>query len=352
MNIRPILLTVGSVAFASTLAAATVPLDSYETHGWINWFTSGVPAPVIVGRNSAHISSGAAAMQVTYTAQGTNTFAGISSRELLTESGSGMNTGWSLDIYCEAAAGATGQIAAKMELVGDGGSNSSGVDTALTLNGWTTIVLPAANMAGNYKNVGVVLVTGSGSGDFYLWLDNLQRDGVLWEDFETYQADKSTDVFPSNIDPPFRGEACFGGVTIGAPTPTAGNHCFGMTWTSDSDGKVEVGHSYASGVDMSTTNVVSVNVYVPTGTNLPTVSCYLVDDLGAGSFLTGSAVPVHDSWQNVSIRIDGVHTAPGFHDYDVRQIKIVCENAGSAGTLYFDAAATDVPVRLSGLSVE
>lgn len=318
--------------------AASVSLDNYETHQWMNWFASGVPAPTFVGLNSTHTTSGATAMQVQYSASGSGTFAGICTRELPTESGSGMSTGWTLDIYCEAGSGATGQPAAKLELVGDGAPNSAGTDTALNVNGWTTIVLPAANMQGNYKNVGVVLVTGSGSGAFNIWLDNLRRDGAMWDDFESAN---NTNVFPSNIDPPFRGERTMAGATIGAPAAYEGNHSYGTTWTLDSDGTIEIEHDYLPGRDFSTYNLISTQVYVPTGVGLPTVSFYFVDNNGVGSFQTGSAVPARNSWQQISVVISGMHTAPGFNDRDIRQIKTVMQGAGATGMIFVDDLRID-----------
>lgn len=350
MNSRILIFVAVTIAFACGVTAAPTDqiLDAFETHRWEIWWGNAT----IVGMNGTHTTHGSTALQVQFQAAGTDLGGVHTFEQLLRENGSTASSGFSVDVYCEPVGGATGAPGIKIELEGDGNGNLSGTDTQLTTGAWTTVVLPASNMQGFYDRVGFVLVSKvgqneGGNGTFNLWFDNVKRDSAIWEDFESPD---NTLVSPSNIDVPFRGERVLEGATVGAPASAQGGHSYGMTWSSDADGTVEVSIKYPTGRDFTSWNVMATNVWVPSSQPLPTVSFYIVDNLGVGSFHTGYAPTANATWQEVRVRIDGLHTA--VNSADIREVKIVAGGAGTAGTLFFDPAIVDVPVRMSGFSIE
>ena len=98
------------------------------------------------------------------------------------ESADGLSEGFSIWVYPEAVGATTGTPYLNLETEGAGQS-----DKMMLLAGyWNKLVLPAAKLSGSYTRFKLVAVPGSNcTGIFNLYVDFLQKDGLLWDDFES-----------------------------------------------------------------------------------------------------------------------------------------------------------------------
>lgn len=303
-------------------------LEEYETHNLWTVTGFGESQISIQGYDSTHFSQGAEALMIDYTTSSTPSFRGIQSQEFPQEVGTHLSTGFSVDIYVEAQAGATGMLLAKIELVrAEGGGNDASGDIPLSA-GWNTInVMPSKN----YKTVYVIFIDGSASGTFHIWLDNILRNGVVWEGFESTN---NTQIFPSSIEGGVVSERTLGGVTLAdpGPIPIQGNHAFRMTWNGDSDGKVEVNHLYSS-LDLSGYDFAYLDIFIPNDVPIPSSFGIFFTDGSLGSFHSGT-VTDKGAWEQVEINLTGLDAAIDITS--ITEMKVVFEGVGAEGTIYLD----------------
>ncbi|MCB2156607.1 hypothetical protein KQI84_17155 [bacterium] len=324
MNGKHLLLAAGVTLLAGAASAQSTIAENYETHNWVQWFGD---APV-VGYDGTHTTEGSSALHLQFNpASG---LAAVKTSEFLPEVGTGLSTGFTADVYV--SGGTSGVPMFKLEMNGESGSAESGADTALTLDSWTQVTIPSGNVVENYKEFRLIIPDNGATGVFDIWVDNIQREGALWDGFEQ---DNSSSVVPANVDGFARGDATVGGsvLTSAGPAPTEGSLLWAMEFSGDSNGDVEIQHFYSTPLDLSGYDDIAFDLYIPSGTTLPVASAFFWDG-AAGSFHTGPTISANDAWETVSLDITGL--VPAGDEASIDELKIVLGGIGAAGKVFLD----------------
>jgi hypothetical protein len=318
----------------NALPAGTLQ-EAYEARGWTYANTLQVS---VDGYTTAIRQQGQSALKLHYDCSDPSNWGIVyTTPDFPNESGTPQTT-YTIQVYLEPIGAAQGNPNFKLAL--QGASEMSGGDTALTSNTWTTVIVPPASVTGAFRQVKFIIGSNSGnaSGQFNLYVDTLKRGDTLIDGFEPgfaagnialVNTEGSAVGAPSDIR-----NLVTNPVTVG---PAEGAMAFAAQWSGDTNDTVEIQHNFTPVVNLSDYTTATVNVYVPTGTALPTLAAFFWD--GANGYLAPATVAptAHDAWQTLSIDISGIGTAGGGFDATaVQQMKLVLQSAGAAGSVYVD----------------
>jgi hypothetical protein len=338
---------------ASAPAQAALLQESYEARGWT--YASSLQVSV-TGYDTSIKEQGAAALKLHFDCSSSSNWGIVyTTPDFPNESGTPQTT-ITLSVYLEPIAGATGNPAFKLAM--QGASEMAGSDTALQPNAWTPVSIPPASLTGAFRQVKFIIGSNGASGQFNIYVDNLKRGNVLIDAFEPGFA--VGNVFLVNTE----------GAAAGAPAdvrdlvtdpvtagPTDGAMAFAAQWTGDANNTIEVQHIFTPTADLTLDTGLAVDIYVPTGTALPTVAAFFWDGSNGYMAPATSAPTAHDAWQTLQIDISGLASAGGgFNPATIHELKLVLQNAGAAGNLYLDnlklGLQSELPVELSAFAAE
>lgn len=325
------LLAVALLASA-TIASAQTKSESYESRSW-----QAVLSTSVVGYDTAHADQGTKALKVLFDASASPNFGLVDSAEFPAESFSSLATGFSVRIYVEPVGGATGVPQAKLALWATDNSEMANADIPLTANGWTTVDLPAASVTKNYKFVRIVVGQNGAAGQFNLYIDNMQRDGLLYDAFEPGVV---SSVQLVNTEGASVGGPMDPKVSVASPIVAGasnGSFAYAADWSGDTNNTVEIQHNFSPNADLTGYTSLKFDMYVPTGTALPTSVFGFFWDGAAGYGSDTSFTPTaNDVWQPVTLDITNITTASGFTPSSVDQLKLVLVSVPAAGRVYID----------------
>jgi hypothetical protein len=338
MNRTPKYLLIGLLAAASAASAQTKS-ESYEFRAW-----QGVLSTSVVGYDSAQAEQGTKSLKVLFDADVAPNFGLVDSSEFPPESFTPLATGFSVRVYAEAVGVTTGVPQAKLALWATDNSEMGGPDVPLTLNAWTTVDLPAANVIKNYKFGRLVVGANGSTGQFNLYVDNMQRDGVLYDAFEPGVASSVQLVNTEGASVGGPASAPFQVTSPVAGGGTDGSLVYAAQWSGDTNNTVEIQHNFNPNVDLAGYTSLKFDLYVPTGTALPTsVFGFFWDGAAGYSSDTSFAPTANDAWQSVTLDITGITTAVGFTATSVDELKLVLVNVPAGGRVYIDNVRLDNP---------
>jgi len=324
--------------FSSMAQGQLTTISTYERHNvGVNWGDAAwFGSASVSGLDTAHANTGSRAMKVQWTTTGGFGLAGIRTNEFLSEKGTGLSTGFTAQVYVERVSG-TGTPQIKIEATNESGGGMGGPDTALTLDSWTQVTLPAGSITANHKQLGFIFIENGSNGQFNFWIDTIQREGVMWDDFEVTNP---TRVAPSNVAATHRGEATLAGSSLATagPTPTEDGHAFGMTWSGEGDAAVEIQHLFSPALDLTGITKLRVDMYVA-GSTIPTNIQVFFWDGSTGAWSPNGNVTANDAWETIEYDITGIGGVPAFDITSVDEAKIVITGLTN-GTVFVDKMQT------------
>jgi hypothetical protein len=106
-----------------------------------------------------------------------------------------------------------------------------------------------------------------------------------------------------------------------------------MTWTGDTDNRAEILHDYSPYLSVTDTYSILVDVYVPSGANLPTIGAWLNDSAAGGAGFTGALVTANDNWETIEVSLSGVEAA--LIETEIASVSITVDGFPD-GTVYVD----------------
>jgi hypothetical protein len=235
----------------------------------------------------------------------------------------------SVQIYCEALPDAEGVPMAKLEVYAQKEKQTlGGPDTPLRLGKWTTVRLPASVFDKTAEGMGIVFLRGESSGKFRVWMDRMERDGEVWEDFEY----AGTSFWrPVNITGEYECLTLSPGLE--EPPGLEEGRAIRLHWKEDRDG-VELKTNLASPFDISGWKSVRIRAWVPEGGRKIRVSLWLFDG-EKGTFSSGSFAKADGKWGHIVHDLTAQHSA--VDSSRIKEISIVLHDyEGDSGEVVLD----------------
>ena len=307
-----------------TTYLSTHETTTYQPHDWETptWNLAVTP----VGYNTRHTETGQAALLLHF--DNAVDGWGLVETYFADEDATGLSTGFTARAYVEAVEGATGVPALKLETAGAG----QGSEIPLALNAWTTVELPAANLTGTYTGFKLVIGGNGSTGAFNIWVETLNKDGVLWDDFEApATVNMAMDNVPAtaNLDGGLVG-GTLGDATYGdIPAASQGTGLAGFNWDGEADGTIELKWQFPDyAFSLEGESVLAFDIYLPAGTTLPTTtSLFLVD---SWQHIYFDAPAVNDAWVTLTADISSLSQSGQY------EIIFSMQGLGASGTLFLD----------------
>ena len=230
----------------------------------------------VIGYSNEHTQTGRAALKLRLDA---SNWGLVETPAFTAENANNLTQGFSARVYVEPVGSVSGVPSLKLETAGAG----QGSEIPLTLNAWTTVILPAANLSGSYTAFKLVAGQNGSSGFFNIYVDSLLKDGLLWDDFEAPAqvnfALGSTGGTQYHYDANLLGGVMGDPVYGDIPRATQGHQLFGLRWDGEDNGSVEFKWQFPSDTySLEDQDAVLIDVFYPDGLAVPTGNLfYFVD---------------------------------------------------------------------------